>query len=155
MVHKMNFTNLDIRPLAGFGDLNFGMGMDEILNLLGEPEDSEVLNDGEDEVETLIWNYWQLGMTLFIEGADNSVLSNCETDNAGAILFGRKVFEMNQEDIITLMKENGFSEYETDLETWGEKRLSFEDAQIDFYFEKDKLITVNWGIVVNNQGEII
>ncbi len=151
----MEELNLTIRPLAGFGDLNFGMGMGEIVDLLGQPEDSEALNDGEDEVETLIWNYWGLGITLFIEGPDNSVLSNCETENHNAVLFGEKVFSLGEKEIIALMQDNGFGEYETELETWGEKRLSFENAQIDFYFDQEKLVTVNWGIVVNNQGEII
>lgn len=151
----MSDLNLTIRPLAGFGDLNFGIGMGEIVELLGQPEDSEVLSDGEDEVETLVWNYWNFGMTLFIEGPDNSVLSNCETDNEESVLFGEKVFRLDEKAIIALMQDNGFSDYETDLETWGEKRLSFADAQIDFYFDQNKLVTVNWGIVVNNQGEII
>jgi hypothetical protein len=151
----MSFNNLTIRPLVGFGDLNFGISMQEIVEILGQPEDSEVLSDGEDEVETLIWNYWQHGITLFIEGTDNSVLSNCETDNRSATLFDKKVFEMDEKGIIALMKENGFAVYETEMETWGEKRLSFEDAQIDFYFDVDQLVTVNWGVVVNNLGEII
>jgi hypothetical protein len=151
----MEKFNLTIRPLAGFGELNFGMGMGEIVDILGQPEDSEVLHDGEEEVETLIWNYWAHGITLFIEGPDNSVLSNCETDNQQATLFGEKVFKLSDKEVIALMQDNGFGEYETELETWGENRLSFDDAQIDFYFDSGKLVTVNWGIVVNNNGEII
>ncbi len=151
----MSLTNLEIRPLAGFGELSFGISMQQIIDLLGQPEDSEVLNDGEDEVETLIWNYWQLGLTLFIEGNENSVLSNCETENEEATLYGVKVFSLDEKGVIALMRDNGFNEHETEMETWGEKRLSFENAQIDFYFDDETLVTVNWGIVVNNQGEII
>lgn len=151
----MPLTNLEIRPLAGFSDLNFGMPMQSIIDLLGQPEDSEVLNDGEDEVETLIWNYWQLGLTLFIEGNENSVLSNCETENEDATLFGARVFDLNEEKIIALMHDNGFDDFETEMETWGEKRLSFDGAQIDFYFDDETLVTANWGIIVNNKGEII
>lgn len=151
----MTYMNLNIRPLAGFGDLNFGIGMQEIADVLGHPEDSEVLSDGEDEVETLIWNYWELGISLFIEGTHNSVLSNCETDNTDATLFGKKVFDLQEKEIIALMKENGFDTYESELETWGEKRISFEEAQIDFYFDENSLVTVNWGVVVNNEGEIV
>lgn len=151
----MSSSQLNIRPLAGLGDLNFGMGIQEIVNLLGQPEDSEVLSDGEDEVETLVWNYWKRGISLFIEGAENSVLSNCETDNTDAILYGKKVFELDEDDIKSLMKDNGFSTCEVDVETWGEKRLSFEEAQIDFYFDKGTLVTVNWGVVVNDKGEIV
>jgi len=151
----MSSSQLNIRPLAGLGALNFGMSMQDIVDILGQPDDSEVLSDGEDEVETLIWNYWKRGISLFIEGAENSVLSNFETDNTDAILFGKKVFELDEDEITALMKENGFSTCDIDVETWGEKRLSFEDAQIDFYFDKGTLVTVNWGVVVNDKGEIV
>jgi hypothetical protein len=146
---------LTIRPLAGIGELSFGANMSDIAELLGQPEDSEVLTDGEDEVETLIWNYWEQGLTLFIEGSDNSVFSNCEIENEDATLFGVRVFELDESGIIGLMKENGFTDYESEVEPWEEKRLTFEDAQTDFYFLDDKLTTVNWGVVVNDQGEII
>jgi hypothetical protein len=42
------------------------------------------------------------------------------------------------------MKENGFNDFYQEDEEWGEKLLSFEDALIDFYFEEDKLVSVNW-----------
>jgi len=32
--------------------------------------------------------------------------------------------------------------------------LSFEDGLIDFFFEDGELIAVNWGILVNDKGEI-
>ena len=34
--------------------------------------------------------------------------------------------------------------YETEQHDWGEKRLSFDEAHIDFYFEKNKLISINY-----------
>ncbi len=146
---------LTVRPLAGIGDLSFGTGMQEVLDIMGDPEDSETISDGDNEVETLIWNYWEKGITLFIEGNVNSVFSNCETENSNATLFGERVFEKDEAGIIELMKANGFAEYESEMEPWDEKRLSFEDGQIDFYFLDGKLTTINWGVVVNDQGEII
>lgn len=151
----MEKKNLAIRPLAGFGDINFGASMSEVIEAFGQPEGSEVLSDGEEEVETLVWNYWKQGFSLFIEGTENSVLSNFETENPDATLFDEKVFDLNEKQVIELMKLNGFELSETEVEEWGEKRLSFEEAQIDFYFNNDDLTTVNWGIVVNNQGEIL
>ncbi len=146
---------LVIRPLAGIGELSFGAGMQEITDLLGQPEDSEVITDGDNEVETLIWNYWEKGLSLFIEGSDNSVFSNCEVENTAATLFGVKVFGLDEASIIALMQENGFSDYESEDEPWEERRLTFEDAQADFYFLDGKLTTVNYGVVVNDQGEVV
>jgi hypothetical protein len=33
-------------------------------------------------------------------------------------------------------------------------RLSFEDALIDFFFDGEELLAINWGVVVNEAGEI-
>ncbi len=150
----MNLKKLSIRPLQGFGELDFGASMEEIIEIMGQPEDSEVLSDGDEEVETLLWYYYKNGITLFIEGAEHSVLSNCETDNDQAILFGNRVFEMLEDEIIQLMVEHGYTKYEVEEETWGEKRITFEDAQTDFYFEREQLVTVNWGVIVDNNGKI-
>ncbi len=61
------------------------------------------------------------------------------------ILWGHKIFELNEKQIIDLFKSKGISDFETELHEWGEKRLSFDEANIDFYFEKSKLCSINYG----------
>ncbi len=51
---------------------------------------------------------------------------------------------MKQEEIIGLMHEKGYIDMEDDEETWGELRVSFDDAQIDFYFLDNQLTLVSW-----------
>jgi hypothetical protein len=45
------------------------------------------------------------------------------------------------------MINQGFKEIDAENLPWGGKRISFEDANIDFYYEDDKLTAINWGIV--------
>ena len=52
------------------------------------------------------------------------------------------------------MKDNGFKDMEEEEED-GELRVSFEDAMIDFFFEGDKMTAVSWGVLVDEQGDII
>jgi hypothetical protein len=44
-----------------------------------------------------------------------------------------------------MMKDNGYKDMDEDDETWGEHRVTFEDAQIDFYFDDQELTLVSWG----------
>ena len=37
----------------------------------------------------------------------------------------------------------------------GEHRISFEDALIDFFFDGNKMTAVSWGVLVDEQGNII
>ncbi|MCF8229499.1 MAG: hypothetical protein K9G58_07735 [Bacteroidales bacterium] len=149
----MKALTLEIKPKEGLGELKFGESSEKLISMLGEAEEMEDIED-EDEFNTVILNYWDKGISAFFEGKENSVLSCFEVDNPETILFGQKVFELSENEIIELMKENGYSDIDTDVEENGEKRLSFEDGMIDFFFDDDSLLAVNWGVLVNDQGEI-
>ena len=77
-----------------------------------------------------------------------------ETENKAATLYGKKVFELEKGEVINLMKANGFKELEEENED-DELRVSFEDALIDFFFEDETLTAVSWGVLVDEQGDII
>ena len=53
---------------------------------------------------------------------------------------------MNEKQIIELFKSKGINVFETEVHEWGEKRLTFDDTNIDFYFEKNKLSSINYGM---------
>ena len=77
-----------------------------------------------------------------------------ETENPDAVLYSTKVMELNRAEVIELMRENGFKELEEEDED-GEHRVSFEDAMIDFFFNGDEMTAVSWGVLVDDQGNII
>ena len=54
---------------------------------------------------------------------------------------------------MSLMKVNGHAEYESDTEL-GDKRLSFEVGMMDFFFRDDVLIYMNFGVMVDENGNI-
>ena len=84
-------------------------------------------------------------LIAFFEGSDSLLLTILETKDPQVTLYGKKIFEMDESAIRKLMKLNGFEELDTEMLTWGGQRLSFEDANMDFYFEDDKLTAINWG----------
>ena len=142
----MKTLKMEIKLLEGFDDLEFGATSEDVVNYLGNPDEVEELEEGEEEFKTLIWSYNEAGFTLFFDGEDPKLFSCIETDNRDITLFGKKIFEMKSQEIIDLMLANGFEEMDEDEEEWGEKRVSFDEALIDFYFESDELVTVNWGV---------
>ncbi len=144
--------SLEILPLKGFGELAFGQTIGETVQQLGTAEEIDEM-DGEDGMNTVILHYWDLGMSIFFEGIEKSVISCFETDNPDSVLFGHRVFEMNQDQIMKIMHDNGFHTVEKELEE-GETRLTFDDGLIDFFFAKNELVAVSWGVLVNSRGEI-
>ena len=147
--------NFVIEPLKGFGEIPFGMASDDAVKKLGNPNFYEELSDMEETGNrSIFYEYDDLDTNIYFEGITKSVAACFETENKDAVLYGTKVFDLNRKQVMELMRENGFSELEEEEED-GEHRISFEDALIDFFFDGDSMTAVSWGVLVDDQGNII
>jgi hypothetical protein len=149
----MSDLDLEIVPREGLGQIQFGDTSEKVIGLLGQPEDMENIEDV-DEFSTVILYYWERGVTIFFEGMEKSVVSCFETENSDATLYGKKIFTMTEKKIIDLMTSKGFEVAEEENEISGEKRISYDDAMMDFFFMDGDLVAVNWGVLVNDKGEV-
>ena len=144
-----------IVPLKGYGEITFGMSLDETVKLLNMPDFYEELSDMEETGNrSIYYEYDAIQTNIYFEGVTKSVVACFETENEAATLYGKKVFDLKKDEVIKLMSENGFKELEEETED-GELRVSFEDAMIDFFFEGDSISAVSWGVLVDEQGDII
>ena len=144
-----------IEPLKGYGEIPFGMTLDETVKKLGMPDFYEELSDMEETGNrSIFYEYDELDTNIYFEGVTKSVVACFETENMEATLYGEAVFDLTKEEVIDLMKKHGFKELEEETED-EELRVSFEDAMIDFFFDEDELTAVSWGVLVDEQGDII
>jgi len=145
-------ANFEIIPNKGLGDLRFGTDIESFVNMYGEPE--EVQNIDEDEaLNTTILHYWRDGFSAFFVGFSAPKLAGIEIDHPDATLFGKKIIGMTEDELIGLMKENGYSNFETEQEDT-DKRLSFDVGMMDFFFRGNLLIYMNFGVLVDEDGKI-
>jgi len=144
-----------IVPLKGYGEIPFGMSLDDTVKLLNMPDFYEELSDMEETGNrSIYYEYDAIQTNIYFEGVTKSVVACFETENEAATLYGKKVFDLNKDEVVKVMKDNGFKEMEEETED-GELRVSFEEAMIDFFFEGDKISAVSWGVLVDEQGDII
>ncbi len=144
-----------IVPLNGYGEIPFGMTLDEAVKKLGMPDFYEELSDMEETGNrSIYYEYDELETNIYFEGVTKSVVACFETENMEATLYGEPVFDLTKEKIIDLMKKQGFKELEEERED-NELRVSFEDALIDFFFNEEGLTAISWGVLVDEQGDII
>lgn len=127
----------------GLGDITFGMPVEDVVALLGEAEEVECMDNAVDETTTIL-HYDDGMLTLFFEG-ENPVLECIDMSDDTATLFGEKVFDMSEKEIVQLMVKNNYFEQDADEEAWGERRISFGEGNIDFFFDKDELLAVVFG----------
>ena len=144
-----------IQPLKGYGEIPFGMPLDDAVKLLNMPDYYEELSDMEETGNrSVYYEYDAIQTNIYFEGITKSVVACFETENEAAMLYGKKVFELKKDEVVKLMKDNGFKDLEEETED-GEHRVSFEDAMIDFFFVDDQMTAVSWGVLVDEQGDII
>lgn len=138
--------DLQIIIKKGLGDIHFGCIPEIVRSQFGEPEDVEELESAIDGVvESIVWNYPDAGLNFFFDASNGEpTLSTIESDNINTVLFNALIFNITRDKIIELMQENNYSDIDEEDETWGEHRVTFEDAQIDFYFTDQELTLVSW-----------
>lgn len=145
---------IEIKLNEGLGVLQFGMTYEQVTAIIGEPDDTDEV-ETDDSTNAKVYSYWDEAIVLFFEGKKQQLLTNIEVDNLDATLFGEKVFDFEEKDVIDLMKKHGFQEIEEEEEEWGEKRITFDEAMLDFYFEDGVLNSVSWGVAIDENDNII
>lgn len=141
------FEKPEIKLLTGFCSVPFGAGKEQAVLAFGEPEEVQNLTDEILNNNSLVYHYWDNGFSLFFDTNRNQVFCSVEIDNKDAVLFEKQIFLLREKEIVELMKQNGFSLSDSEMHQWGEKRLSFDGAGLDCYFENNKLVSVNFSVL--------
>lgn len=142
----MDFTP-QINLLKGFCTLNFGVTAVDAELVFGKPEEIQVLDDTILETSCTVYHYWDSGFSLFFDNKNSMKFSSVEVDNEETLLFSKKIFSLNEQQLIDLMKEHNYTLTDSEKQDWGEKRLSFDEAGLDCYFENGKMSSVNFGVI--------
>ena len=127
----------------GVGELHFDMPVEEAVALMGRADSVENIDNADDETTTVL-RYEEAGLTLFFEGNDPK-LQCIDVTDTDATLLGEKVFDMGEKEVVKLMVSHGYCEQDIEDELWGERRISFGEANADFFFEDDELLSITLG----------
>ncbi|RLD48843.1 MAG: hypothetical protein DRI88_02145 [Bacteroidetes bacterium] len=150
---KRMLSNYEIKPNKGLGELEFGMEMDQFIDAFGKPEEIDSFDDDE-ELNTTVLHYWTQGFSIFFVGLVTQILAGIETDHPETTLYGEKIMNLTEDGIVELMKNNGHTHYEVEIEEEKDRRLSYDYSMIDFFFRDGKLVYMNFGVLVDEQGNI-
>lgn len=132
--------NMTINIKQGLGDIRFLMPVEEVVALMGNADEVENIDNAADEPTTVL-HYNNLGITLFFEG-ENPILACIDLANEECTLFGEEIFDMTERQIVELMVKHKYTEQDVDEEDWGERRVSFPEGNIDFYFDDGDLVSI-------------
>jgi hypothetical protein len=145
----------EIRLLKGFCSLSFGTSKENAVLVFGEPEEVQNLSDEILNNNSLVYHYWNEGYSLFFDTNKNHAFCSVEIDNKETVLFDTNLFTLKENEVVELMKKNGYQLTDTEVHKWGERRVSFDKAGLDCYFENNKLVSVNFGVPETDNSFLI
>ena len=135
--------NFKIEPLKGYGELQFGMPIDDVVEILGQPTNQEEIESAyEDDSHVIVLDFDDNDFSAYFEGNETMALTNFYTFNEKSELFGAKIFDLNKEEVVELMKQNGYDVFIEDKEDGD--CITYEDLNLDFYFDNNQLVEVFW-----------
>ena len=85
-----------IEPLKGYGDIRFGMSVEEIVAVFGMPSNNEQLEsllEG-NENYSVLYDYDDECVSICFEGVEKAVVASISTSNEDAVLFGERVLTL-------------------------------------------------------------
>ncbi len=141
------FNAPEIKLLQGFCSLNFGASQEDAILVFGEPDEIQKINDDILNNSSLVAHYWDLGFSLFFDNHFNKRFCSVEIDNKESLLYDCKLFALKEKELIQLLLQNGHALSDKENHPWGEKRVSFDSISLDCYFEHNKLVSVNFGVL--------
>jgi hypothetical protein len=150
----MSALILDIKPRKGLNTLAFGTGISDAKGCFGEPEETEELDASADS-RSLVWHFWEKGFSLFFDMKQGNKFTCVEIDHPDSLLWGKKIFEFTEPELKVLFTLKGFKEIDMEDHEWGERRISFDDALMDFYFEKGRMVSINYVITLGDEKMLI
>src|SRR4051812_2082299 len=99
---------LEIKPCIGLSNLMFGASMTDISKIVGPAEETELLDDL-DDCQSTVWHYWEHGFSLFFDERNHRLFGCVEIDNSEAVLWEKKIFTLNEKQIIDLFKSKNIT----------------------------------------------
>ena len=153
-------------PKVGFGNVRFGMTVQEVKKILGKP-DEEVDNDrlGEDDEDTMITLYYdELGLSLSFDKLTDFRLSDIMTEGYSSVsMEGGIRFGMSVEDVRGLVAKADFGpmeESDLDEEEIGdndEELTSYDlpEISVSLWFKEDRLDTIQLGPEYDENDNIV
>jgi hypothetical protein len=135
----------------GVDSLKFGMTKEDVLKLLGEPDDKELYSydedeDSEDEDLTEVWHYDTQEFSLSFDEADNWRLVMIAASDEKYTLEGKTIIGLDETAATKLLNDLKLGTVETDeLEDDGGRVLKIEEKSLNVWMDNGIVSELQWG----------
>ncbi|MCL2677960.1 MAG: hypothetical protein FWE85_02780 [Clostridiales bacterium] len=146
---------MEIKIGIGFENLVFGMSQKEVITIMGKPNKvSEFEIEDEEEGGRIVYFYNDSLIATKFDEDENFRMYSIEVFNPEALMFGQKIMNKVKDEILDLLKLNGYFEI-------AEEKYDYFDAVFceeiwsRFIFEFDRLKSVEVSPLFDKDEKII
>jgi len=146
---KIKMRNIIIGE--GLDDLKFGMQREEVVKILGEPEDVDIFDYEETEEKSEAWHYDTIEVSAAFDEAEDWQLVSLAISSPECQINDKKLIGLAYNEALKVIEtlELGELEFEdvTDEEDNNKKykQIFAQDANISFWFDENLLSEIQWG----------
>jgi len=135
----------------GLDDVKFGMQREEVVKILGEPEDVDIFDYEETEEKSEAWHYDTIEISAAFDEAEDWQLVSLAISTQDCQINGHKLIGVEYDKAVKIIEsmELGELEYEdvTDEEDDNKqyKQVFAHEANVSFWFDENRLSEIQWG----------
>ncbi len=152
--------NKEIKIGLGLGKITFGSSKDIVKNLLGEPNEIELLDVPVDDEEISLeqWHYDELELSASFDQDQDEILDTLAVSSDdytinGITLIGKKIDEVNK--LLNTLHLGAFEKDQISDDEENSIIYSFIDSNMNFWFEEDELTEIQWGPIYTDEEPAI
>ena len=149
-----------IRIGIGLGNIRFGSSKPAIKKILGEPNEIDTVDVPIEDEDVSIeqWHYDELELSLSFDDYEDELLdtfaiSSTDYTLNGIPLIGKSIYEIDSMIEQLNLGECGKENLSDDLENT--HVYSFQESNINFWFEDEELSEIQWGPISNFEQPLI
>jgi hypothetical protein len=141
-------SDTEIKLGVGFSEVKFGMNEKEVVELLGQPDETEEMRF-EDDGLAIIYYYDELGISLSFESEEDYRLMEISFEDEDFNIKGLLQVGVNKIALPEIFKKLGLSEpHHEDLESEGfpgKEIYTFEDENLNIWLDEEEVSSIQIG----------
>lgn len=143
--------NKEIKLGIGIGELKFGISLEEVLKIMGEPDEKHRENFSDEDVDFYAeeWHYDELELSLSFDMLERLELSTISVSSISYLLNGQQLIGQSRADVekaIATMDLSSDWEELKNIEDGGDL-ISNEDEGLSLWYEDNILTEIQWEVI--------
>jgi len=140
----------EIKIGVGLGNIKFGLTREELIKIVGKPNDKDIYNASgeEDGYLTETWHYDDDEFSVSFDEEDNWRLTTISTSSPNCTFNGLKLIGKGLDHVLALIENEDLGERELeDLSNENLKVVNLLPSSLNLWFEDDNLSEIQWGVL--------